>query len=135
MLRHELGEAEAGEILGEDWNELLANLVATPAELRMRAVRDHLADCLNTLPALARQGEAPPIHFFVGNLSPLRRQLFPALGEAYETWRRTGDASVLEAVAEQGRYHWAEMGRRLLDLPRSAGEDLPGLVLETLEPL
>ncbi len=135
VLRHELGEVRAGEILGEDWNALLLALVATPAEFKARAVRDHLADCLSTLPALAGQGDAPPIHFFVGNLSPMRQQLFPALSRAYEEWRKQGDATVLARVAEQGRKHWAEMGRRLVDLWRRGEPDLPKQVMERVEAL
>ena len=57
-LLHEQGEYQAGQLLGDDaWNAMLLDLAETPAELMARAVRDHLADCLVTLPrigALAR---------------------------------------------------------------------------------
>jgi hypothetical protein len=51
---------------------MLLDLAQTPAELMARAVRDHLADCLVTLPRLDSSGRSPTTD---------ARQLMQALGE------------------------------------------------------
>ncbi len=86
VLAHEIGEYQAGRLLGDAWNEMLLDLGKTPAELMARAVRDHLADCMNTLPELVRQGSAASIHFYLGNLNNMRKLIFPGLGGAYQEW-------------------------------------------------
>jgi hypothetical protein len=55
VLLHEQGEYQVGCEVGERWNQLLMDLGYTPAELMARAIRDHWADCLVTLPELIRQ--------------------------------------------------------------------------------
>jgi hypothetical protein len=76
---HEQGEYAAEERLGDDWNRMLLDLSQTPAEIMARAVRDHLADCLVTLPALAEATDPALLHFYVGNLTAMRKEVFPGL--------------------------------------------------------
>jgi len=49
---HEMGEVEAGQDLDPRWGAMIASITGVKTELYARAVRDHLADCLVTLPAL-----------------------------------------------------------------------------------
>jgi hypothetical protein len=116
VLLHEMGEYRAGLKLGDDWNRLVLDVIGTPAELMLRAVRDHLADCLVTLPAIAERGEAASIHFYLGNLAHMRQEIFPALQSAYREWRTSGSAEPLRAVARRGRVHWDRLAQRLLDV-------------------
>lgn len=116
VLLHERGEHRAGKLLGPQWNEMLLDLLATPAELMARAVRDHLADCLQTLPFLARLERPPSIHFYVGNLTGMRKELFPALLSAYGQWQGGGDRSRLQALAETGVGHWQRVAGSMLQL-------------------
>lgn len=104
--RHEVGEVLAGRELGAEWEEMLAQLSCTRAELVLRAVRDNLADCLAVLPALVEDPHPPSIHFYFGNLTPLRRRLFPGAVEAYDAWRAGKGIAALAAIAEAGRDHW-----------------------------
>ncbi len=113
-LLHESGEYRAGKLLGAQWDEMLTVLFGTPAERLARAVRDHLADCLVTLPALAQSGAAASLHFYLGNLTPMRKALFPALQQAYEQWRATTATEPLRQLAEQGAAHWRRLAQRLL---------------------
>ena len=122
VLLHEEGEYEAGVRLGEDWEAMLLGLVQTPAELMARAVRDHLADCLVTLPALAEGGAAASIHFFLGNLTNMRKEIFPGLDRVYREWLKSGDTEPLAAIAAVGRAHWERLARAMLELHREAGE-------------
>lgn len=113
-LLHELGEYQAGLLLGEEWNRLLIDLVGTPAELMARAVRDHLADCMVTLPALAGETDDASIHFYLGNLTHLRREIFPGLEAAYQDWLASGSRLPLQQIAVRGRDHWEGVARSIL---------------------
>jgi hypothetical protein len=125
LLLHEQGEYEAGQRLGEDWNAMLTALANTPAELMARAVRDHLADCLVTLPALAEAGEPASLHFYVGTLTGMRLHLFPALNDAYAAWRETDTTDAFARLADQGRAHWAQVAEGMLVLYRQHGGSTP----------
>lgn len=120
---HEIGEALAGERLGPAWEAMLLDLTLTPAELMARAVRDHLADCLRTLPMLARNGREASIHFFAGNFSAMRREIFPGLQTAYDEWLTDGDAESLQAIAEVGADHWYQVAVQMLALHADGGAD------------
>lgn len=120
MILHEIGEAKAGERLGEAWGAMALEVSGTRGEIAMRAVRDLLADCLWTLPALIERGNAPALHFHFATLDALRRQMFPQLLEAYEAYARGGDARPLRHAAREGAERWLETGRGLLALSPAA---------------
>lgn len=122
VLLHEIGEFRAGEQLGDDWNAMVLDFSHTPLELMLRSVRDHLADCLSTLPALLALDRPESLHFYVGNLSHMRREIFPSLDSAYREWLESGDSAPLRALADRGRDHWSELAREVLALWRRDGE-------------
>lgn len=125
MILHEIGEARAGRLLGDDWEAMLGGLNARHAELLARAVRDHLADCLVTLPTLIEREAFGALHFYLANLSGLRRALFPALPAAYAAWLADRKLERLADLARQGEAHWLGVARRLMDACRAdpaAGE-------------
>ncbi len=113
VILHERGEVEAGRRLGAGWEKLLAGVFRSRAEYTARAVRDHLADCLVTLPALITREAVPSIHFFFANLTGMRRSLFPSLVRAYDAWH-TGDESALPRTVADGKDHWQAVALRLL---------------------
>jgi hypothetical protein len=102
-------------------------------------VRDHLADCLMTLPTLLEREAIGSLHFYLANLSGLRRALFPALPQAYERWLGNRDSAQLADVVSGAEAHWLDAARQLVatyhrDPPRGdaainalAGGDLSGL--------
>ena len=120
-VEHEIGEFEAGRLLGDDWNAMLLDLAGTPAELMARAVRDHIADCSRTLPMLIRTRRESSLHFYFGNLSGMRREVFPGLLAAYREWLPAADYEPLQAIASVGREHWLVLAREMLDLHRACG--------------
>jgi len=120
VLLHETGEHEVGVCLGDDWNRLLMDLAHTPAELMARAVRDHLADCISTLPALAEEGDEPPLHFYIGNLTNMRKEIFPGLARAYDEWLQSSDTEPLSAIAELGAAHWERLAREMIAIHRES---------------
>ena len=113
MILHEIGEARAESLLGDDWNAMLGQLSSRHAELLARAVRDHLADCLVTLPTLLEREAIGSLHFYLANLSGLRRALFPALPQAYEAWLGNGDTAKLPSLVETAKVHWLDAARLL----------------------
>ena len=133
ILAHELGELEAGALLGPGWRDLLAALPPTWVEAAARAVKDHLADCLSTLPALIESGDPASIHFYFGNFRGQRQLLFPALRQAYDHWVGSGDLEPLRESTRSGRRHWEEVANDMLRLWRARGADGLDAVAEVLE--
>lgn len=114
MILHEIGEARAEKLLGDDWNTMLGQLGSRHAELLVRAVRDHLADCMVTLPVLLEREAFGSLHFYLANLSGLRRALFPALPKAYEHWLAAPGADALAATVRDAESHWLHTAQTLL---------------------
>lgn len=115
MILHELGEGLVGECLGEAWQRLIAGLARSRAELIARAVRDHLADCQCTLPALLERGDYPSLHFYFANLDGLRRALFTDLQWAYQYWVERGDQQPLQTAVARGAEHWRQIAQSLTE--------------------
>ena len=120
-LLHEIGEIQAREHLGSLWEELLLELTHSRAEIMVRAVRDHLADTLSTLPGLIENSNTASLHFYFANLKGMRRELWPSLLGAYDNWLQTGDTDALQKPLENSKIHWLELARSLLDLYGSHG--------------
>lgn len=116
VLWHEIGEIYASREFGDKWNQMLCSIPATPAELMARTVRDHYADCCVTLPRLVAQEDAASIHFYIGNLSNMRKSLFPELILAYEQWRDGEGLNHLDKIASIGEVYWRELAHGLLSL-------------------
>ena len=122
VLLHEIGEVMAGEALGEDWESILAELPHSKAEIMLRAVRDNLADTLSTLPGLIEELHPASMHFYIANLTNMRKLLFPSLLHAYEEWDSTGSTGRLSDIVERGQDHWLSLARRIIDLCRNRNE-------------
>ncbi len=123
VILHEIGEIKAGGLLGEDWHHLLAELPNSAAELMVRAVRDHLADCVSTLPALIESPTPACLHFYFGNLRAMRKQIFPELSRAYQRWIEQDDLGALQDVTERGERHWRDVALQMLDVYQRHGPE------------
>ena len=128
VILHEIGEVLAGDMLGEAWHDMLAALPHAKAELMVRAVRDHLADCLSTLPGLLETGHPAQLHFYFANIKAMRRELFPSLLDAYQAWHSQGDIDALKVQVRRGRTHWQQLAQQLLAQRRPDGTpDIAGI--------
>jgi hypothetical protein len=119
-LLHEQGEYEAGQRLGDtDWNAMLMDL----------------ADCLVTLPRITEPEslDEPALHFYLGNLTHMRKAIFPALLTAYEDWREDGDAGRLREAAKTGREHWLQLGSEMIELHRRRGPDAAASIRDLVD--
>ena len=112
---HEIGEIKAGEQL-PGWADMMHDISFTQAEIMARAMRDHLADALSTLPALIEQNKQASIHFYFGNLSHMRLHIFPSLQAAYQQWQTSNDISPLEQAVKNGLGHWQNIATQMLSL-------------------
>ncbi|MCP5142896.1 MAG: hypothetical protein H6980_11145 [Gammaproteobacteria bacterium] len=122
-LQHEIGEIRAGELLGNAaWHEMLMQLSSTPAELMARGIRDHLADALVTLPRLLDGGNAASFHFYIGNLTNMRKHLFPSMGTAYNDWLVDHDDKPLRALIDRAQGHWQQLAAKLLARFQAGGD-------------
>ena len=130
---HEIGEAKAHTVLGDAWEELLISLPHSKLALMLRAVRDHYADTLSTLPALLEQENAASIHFYFGNLSNMRKDLFPSLQAAYQRWHEQGDLQALKSQTETGKSHWEALCGKVLDIAKSAPDNLNAELTQLIE--
>ena len=122
-LLHEIGEVEAGQWLGTDWEQMLAELPRSKAEIMLRALRDHLADALSTLPSLLEQEQAASLHFYFANLNSMRKHMYPALLSAYQQWYENGNLKPLTKQVEHGRDHWQSLAENALELYRERGPE------------
>lgn len=114
VILHEIGEAHAGRVLGEAWHEMLADLGRSKAEFTARAVRDLIADCDTTLPALLARDDDRSLRLFMAAFTDLRKALFPELLAAYRDYRTHGDRSTLVAMVEAGHRRWTTTAERML---------------------
>ncbi len=128
MILHEVGEAMADGLLGDRWRDMVLSLARTgrgdrarvPGEAVARAIRDLLADCLSTLPALLERRNLPALHFHFATFDGPRRQLFPQALEAYEHYLRDGTLDGLAQVVREGRERWLATAREMLALDPAA---------------
>ncbi len=132
LILHEIGEIEAGKLLGAAWEEMLNSFPRSRLELMARAVRDHLADALSTLPALLEKDNPASLHFYFGNLSGMRKQIYPALLQAYRLWVECGNRESLQQQIDSGRQHWSQVADELMrlhdDRVKKAWSDMETLI-------
>lgn len=112
---HEIGEIKAGEkLIG--WQQMLSDITFTQAEIMARAVRDHYADTLHTLPHLIENNNEASIHFYFANLTHMRKKIFPALVKAYNLWCQSKKISAIEQTVAASVNHWHNIAQQMLAL-------------------
>jgi hypothetical protein len=131
LVLHELGEHQAGRLLGPQWAEMRLALPTRRADLHARAVRDHLADLGVTLPTLLDRGAAASIHFWFANFDGVRSLLFPTLQDAYTCWVQGDSGSALKRAAASGLRHFTQLAQAALELHGREG-DAAGAAVERL---
>jgi len=85
-----------------------------------RAVRDHLADAISTLPALIEQNNQASIHFYFGNLTNMRKHIFPSLQSAYQQWQNSKNIAQLKKAVKNSHDHWQNIATQMLSLDRKS---------------
>lgn len=121
LVLHELGELQAGKLLGPEWEDMLLAVQDRRAEVVLRAVRDLLADCLVTLPDLAARGQTRSLLFWVANFDGMRRALAPELAGPCRADPDAVDFAAVGRAAAEGRQRWQDLAFELLDVWRREG--------------
>ena len=121
LVLHEIGEHRAGLWLEPGWALMRMALDQRRTDLRVRAVRDHIADLEVTLPALLAGDQAAPLHFWFANYEGSRAQLFPSLADAYAAWRGGDSGRALLDAAQHGAAHFRDLATQILALHRREG--------------
>lgn len=115
VLLHEIGEHAAGRRLGAGWDALRsATGRDRRIEPRLRALRDHLADTLVTLPGLLARPSPEALHFWFAMLDGVRLEMFPALPSGYAAWRGGDGGKALQSLIVSGRRHWTRLAAELV---------------------
>lgn len=128
LLQHELGELAIGRELGPEWEAMLAALPRSRAEFQLRAIRDHLVDCSRTLPWLMDEGRDAALHFYFANFTTMRRELFPALENAYQSWLQGDNGKLLRETVKRGAEQWRTQAECALVTYRKVGDNAAELI-------
>jgi len=110
---HELGEAKANLLLGTEWKDILYNLPHSSMELKLRAIKDHIADTISTLPGLLETENIPALHFYFANLTGMRKEIFPEAVLAYSKWIDTSNLRFLEMLCIQGKTKFLDIASQI----------------------
>ncbi len=134
LILHEIGEIRAGLMLGPGWESMLAELPRSKMEIQLRAIRDHLADCISTLPDLLHKDTLPQqIHFYMANLSGMRKVLFPAMVTAYQQWLDGAGLDHMKEVVQKGSDHWASLAEKSLARFNEDGKEATKTISDLIE--
>ena len=116
-IHHELGEMTDTVFDRNIWRRIIAAFPHTPTEHLTRAVKDLLADTeeKGTLRYITGKRKKASLGFYVAFLDGLKKELFPELREAFQTYIETDDWRVIEKAVLVGngraRYHAEELTR------------------------
>ena len=112
-LLHEIGEAKATNLLGPEWKQILQELPHSGLELKLRAIKDHIADAISTLPGLLEKENIPALHFYFANFTGMRKEIFPEAVDAYNEWVNTKNLNVIEKLSNMGKTRWLDIASRI----------------------
>ncbi len=121
LVLHELGEHRAGQWLEPGWGAMRLALEQRRTDLRVRAVRDHIADLEVTLPTLLEREHDAALHFWFANYEGVREQLFPTLACGYGAWRSGDAGQALLKAARTGAAHFRTLAGQVLALHECLG--------------
>jgi hypothetical protein len=130
---HERGEHRVAQRLEPGWAALRLALRQRPADAKVRAVRDLLADLETTLPMLLEQRATLALHGWFALLDGWRERFCPALQPAYADWCDGDDGQALAQVARDGVRHFAALADELLALHRRDGADAAHAIAARLD--
>lgn len=133
LIQHELGEMQISQQFGQPWSSMMLGLLGSKAELMARAVRDHLADSLSTLPYLIEQNNPASIHFYFANLTYMRKELFPSAIQAYQHWSESGHLTALTNLTQQSTQHWQKTMLSILEINDRSEKNSATRIIQLIE--
>ncbi len=133
LIQYELGEMQISRQFGDQWSGMMLGLLGSKAELLARSVRDHLADCLTTLPFLLVQNNPATLHFYFANLTYMRKDLFPSAMTAYQHWCDSGKTDQLHDLTHSAAEHWRKTLQSMLAVARKNAQNPASPIVELIE--
>jgi hypothetical protein len=133
VILHEVGEAKASEILGAEWQNMLSELPRSTVEFQLRAVKDHFADTLTTLPSMIQSNDSASLHFYFANFTGIRREIFPEALQAYQHWSDTGNLDALARTINESKHKWEQLGKRFILTYKNDYRNLAAVVDQSLK--
>jgi hypothetical protein len=121
LVLHEIGEHRAGQWLEPGWAAMRLALKQRRTDLRVRAVRDQIADLDVTLPTLIEREQGVALHFWFANYEGLREQLFPGLAKAYTAWCNGDAGCTLLKASRSGAAHFRALAAEVLAMHETLG--------------
>ncbi len=121
---HEIGEAFAGQVLGEDWKEMIANIRSPKAELFVRAVKDVMSDTIEQgmLKHIVDTRNVGSLGFYIVFLGDYRRMIFNDITIAFEEFIKSKDWRIIEKARENGYKKAMHYAEALLNLYRKTSD-------------
>ncbi len=103
VIMHELGEAAEDDHLDE-WLELLNNSKNRETELFLRGIKDMLSDTTDAGPInfILESKEISLLCFYIVLLDSVRKELFPEIINAFQSFITNGDWSLIKRAKETG---------------------------------
>jgi hypothetical protein len=108
FVMHEAGEAYEDEF-SDDWHEILSEGCDKATELFLRGIKDVRADTsvMGPLRMIVDRRDRTGISFFIAFLDGIRKEIFPEIRDAYQSFLESGDWDLLKRTRETG-YHRTE---------------------------
>jgi hypothetical protein len=123
-IRHEIGEAVEGDILGVRWRELLSGRFNRRVETYVRSVKDILSDTSEKgmLKYIIEHEKKGALGFYLSFMGGFRSAIFPEIGELFPSFAEKGDWSVVEEARGKGYRRAAALAASILEISRLRGD-------------
>jgi hypothetical protein len=123
-LHHELGEIREFLFDRQVWRDLIARYPHTPVELLARAVKDLLADTHESgnLNFIVQEKMTASLGFHVAFLDGVRKELFPEIITAFETFEQTREWLPVREAISAGYRRGQDIARKMISLYREGRE-------------
>ena len=113
---HEIGEIAASQMIGPACKQMLLEINNARVELKLRAIKDLLADALSTLPTLIERKQIASLHFYAGNMNATRKELCPSFMSAYKQWHEDKNNEDFAAWVNRSQHYWHDIMQQCLAL-------------------
>lgn len=137
LIAHEYGEVKAADFLPQNWQAMMHSAISpsggdsvpTPKsstnEFYMRAIRDNLADSLQTWPAITDRASSHCLDFWLASLGPVRKQMLGATDFApvFATSNQHERLDALAAIIPQQTQHWQNLAQAMSEAYERDGPD------------
>ncbi len=126
LLQHEIGEVTAGRLLGKEFVDMAQSFQGKRGEMHIRAVRDLLADSLQTWPTIVREQSSVYLDFWLAGVHGYREVLLKQTSvlEQLKVESPVARLSVLAEIVEREQNRWQTIALELINEFRLHGDTL-----------